>query len=245
VWASQLLLGSHAPFMILACMRLQKCGMPLTTNTHSTVLTVSLSVTSGNSVLSGGFRSAPRCLTCVTLHKPAPLPALPPPPQRASSALGRCYLRLFMLHEERGLLQPRSGDETASVAKQCGPRVPSPSPPFFVFSPFTLHLSPFRHFFAAPVRLFLLAALLRSAVAAGAERHPTRLLLFGDSLTEGVTLPGTCANPYAYELARLSGCAVTYSGHRGETAEGLSEKPLTVLLHHLGWRANFGSRAPI
>jgi hypothetical protein len=49
----------------------------------------------------------------------------------------------------------------------------------------------------------------------------TNILLFGDSLTAG--LSGKCEHSYAIELARLSGCPVSYAGFPAATSGALLE----------------------
>lgn len=61
-------------------------------------------------------------------------------------------------------------------------------------------------------------------------RCETSFLLYGGSLTEGNSF--NCNHPYAYELSRLSGCAVTYSGHSGAGAAFLLDN-LPALLEHM------------
>ena len=81
--------------------------------------------------------------------------------------------------------------------------------------------------------LLLLAATLCCGVSAESPGPATRILLYGDSHTEGVTLPGGCVYPYAYELARLTGCPVSYSGHPGANSVALADEPLKALLAHM------------
>jgi GDSL-like Lipase/Acylhydrolase family len=153
---------------------------------------------------------------------------------------------LLMVCEKQRQQEPRGGDEQPARRPQ-QPRCASSSSPARP-PPYTSPL------LARSLVLLVLAAVLccTSSVRvpltcesshSGSRRqlasfppppaHQTRLLLFGDSLTEGVTLPGTCAHPYALELARLSGCAVSYAGYPGESSVGLGQHPLTALLKHM------------